>query len=120
LLGIAKGDKDAMHRQYARNFGFFDAPVRLIFTVDRRMTRSSWVDYGMFFMQNIMLATVRVVSTPAPNGLGFIPGHPYRSSRDLKPPDGGMRHGSRYADKEAAENRLRASREPVRAVPPCA
>ena len=38
LLGIAKGDKDAMHRQHARNFSFFDAPVGLIFTVDRRMT----------------------------------------------------------------------------------
>ena len=55
LLGIARRDKDAMHRQHARNFTFFDAPVGLIFTVDRRMTRSSWVDYGMF-MQNIMLA----------------------------------------------------------------
>src|SRR5438552_2501685 len=33
----------------------FDAPVGLIFTVDRRMARSSWVDYGMF-MQNILLA----------------------------------------------------------------
>src|SRR5437879_6496290 len=41
LLGIAKGDKDAMHRQHARNFSFFDAPVGLIFTVDLRLTRSS-------------------------------------------------------------------------------
>src|SRR5438128_5402355 len=27
LLGIAMGDKDTMHRQHARNFSFFNAPV---------------------------------------------------------------------------------------------
>ncbi len=55
LLGIGKGDKDKMHAQHQRNFRFFDAPVGLMFTVDRRMGRGSLVDYGMF-MQNIMVA----------------------------------------------------------------
>ncbi|MGO4391302.1 nitroreductase [Variovorax sp. M-6] len=54
-LGIERGDKAAMRQQHARNFAFFDAPVGLIFTIDRRLTQSSWVDYGMF-LQNIMLA----------------------------------------------------------------
>lgn len=55
LLGIGKGDKDKMHAQHQRNYQFFDAPVGLIFTLDRVMGRGSLVDYGMF-MQNIMVA----------------------------------------------------------------
>lgn len=55
LLGIVKGDKDKMHAQNQRNFCFFDAPVGLIFTVDKVMGRGSLLDYGMF-LQNIMLA----------------------------------------------------------------
>ena len=55
LLGITKGDKDRMHAQHQRNFRFFDAPVGLMFTVDRIMGRGSLVDYCMF-LQNIMVA----------------------------------------------------------------
>ncbi|MEY2660567.1 MAG: hypothetical protein RLZZ123_1739 [Pseudomonadota bacterium] len=55
LLGIAKGEKDKMHAQHQRNFRFFDAPVGLMFTLDRVMGRGSLVDYGMF-LQNIMVA----------------------------------------------------------------
>ena len=54
LLGITKGDKDKMHAQHQRNFKFFDAPVGLMFTLDRVMGRGSLVDYGMF-MQNLMV-----------------------------------------------------------------
>lgn len=55
LLGIGKGDKEKMHLQHQRNYKFFDAPVGLMFTIDRVMGRGSLVDYGMF-MQNIMVA----------------------------------------------------------------
>ena len=55
LLGIGKGDKDKMHLQHQRNYKFFDAPVGLMFTMDRVLGRGSLVDYGMF-MQNIMVA----------------------------------------------------------------
>jgi nitroreductase len=55
LLGIGKGDKDKMHAQHQRNYKFFDAPVGLMFTIDRVMGRGSLMDYGMF-MQNIMVA----------------------------------------------------------------
>lgn len=55
LLGIGKGEKDKMHAQVQRNYRFFDAPVGLMFTVDRIMGRGSLIDYGMF-MQNVMLA----------------------------------------------------------------
>ena len=55
LLGIGKGDKDKMHAQHQRNFRLFDAPVALMFTIDRVMGRGSLVDYGMF-LQTLMLA----------------------------------------------------------------
>jgi nitroreductase len=55
LLGINKGDKPAMHAQHGRNYVFFDAPVGLMFTIDRVLQQGSWLDYGMF-LQNIMIA----------------------------------------------------------------
>ena len=54
-LGIGKRDVDQMRAQHDRNFIFFDAPVGMIFTIDRRLNQGSWVDYGMF-LQNIMIA----------------------------------------------------------------
>jgi len=55
LLGIGKGGRVPMHEQQQRNFKFFDAPVGLMFTLDKVMGRGSLLDYGMF-LQNIMLA----------------------------------------------------------------
>ena len=55
LLGIGKGDKDMMHAQHQRNYRFFDAPVGLMFTIDRVMGRGSLLDYGMF-LQSLMVA----------------------------------------------------------------
>lgn len=55
LLGIAKGEKDKMHAQHQRNYVFFDAPVGLMFTVDKVMGRGSLMDIGMF-IQNVMVA----------------------------------------------------------------
>ena len=55
LLGIEKGDGERMQAQQNRNFCFFDAPVGLIFTLDRAMGRGSLLDYGIF-LQTLMLA----------------------------------------------------------------
>ena len=54
-LGIGKRDVDQMRAQHDRNFTFFDAPVGMIFTIDRRLNQGSWIDYGMF-LENIMIA----------------------------------------------------------------
>lgn len=54
-VGIEKGEKDKMHAQAQRNYRFFDAPVGLMFTIDRVMGRGSLIDYGMF-LQTLMLA----------------------------------------------------------------
>ncbi len=54
LLGLSRDNREGMAAQHRRNFQFFDAPVGLIFTIDRRLNTGSWLDYGMF-LQNIML-----------------------------------------------------------------
>ena len=78
LMGIGKGDKDKMHLQHQRNYRFFDAPVGLMFTVDRAMGRGSLLDYGCF-LQSIMVARVGMVCTPAHRRLGT--GFPRSSCR---------------------------------------
>jgi nitroreductase len=55
LLGLTREDKAGMAAQHGRNYDFFDAPVGLIFTIERVMEKGSWLDYGMF-LQNIMVA----------------------------------------------------------------
>ena len=55
LLGIGKADKDKMHEQHKKNYRFFDAPVGLMFTVDKVMGRGSLLDYGMF-LENLMIS----------------------------------------------------------------
>jgi nitroreductase len=54
LLGIAKEDMQGRQAQQARNYKFFDAPIGLIFTIDRGLGQGSWLDFGMF-LQNVML-----------------------------------------------------------------
>jgi nitroreductase len=55
LLGIGRREVDRMRAQHDRNFVFFDAPVGMIFTIDRRLNKGSWIDHGMF-LQSIMIA----------------------------------------------------------------
>jgi nitroreductase len=55
LVQLTRENKAGMQAQHARNFKFFDAPVGLMFTIDRVMEQGSWLDYGMF-LQNIMVA----------------------------------------------------------------
>jgi nitroreductase len=54
-LGIPRGDEAASWRQWGRNYSFFDAPVGLIFTIDKDLDSMSFLDIGMF-MQTFMLA----------------------------------------------------------------
>ncbi|MBC7437352.1 MAG: nitroreductase [Bdellovibrionales bacterium] len=63
LLGITKGDKAKMNAQRKRNFVFFDAPVGLMFTIDRVMGRGSLVDYGMFLEAIMVSARARGLHT---------------------------------------------------------
>lgn len=54
-LGIARGDRAKSKAYRATNYNFFGAPAGLIFTIDRKLEKGSWLDYGMF-LQTIMLA----------------------------------------------------------------
>jgi nitroreductase len=54
-LEIGRGDHDKSKAYRARNYNFFGAPAGLVFTIERRLERGSWLDYGMF-LQTIMLA----------------------------------------------------------------
>jgi nitroreductase len=113
LLGITKTDKARMHVQHGRNYSFFDAPVGLMFTIDRVMQQGSWLDYGMF-LQNIMVsARARGLDTcPQAAFLQFhriIMGHIGAPANEQLVC--GMSLG--YADSKAVENQLVSERVPV-------
>ena len=115
LLGIAKGDKARMHSQHGRNYKFFDAPVGMIFTIDRVLRQGSWLDYGMF-LENIMIAARGRGLDTCPQA-AFIGFHQV-IGQYLKLPASqmvvcGMSLG--YADESAPENQLVTEREPVAA-----
>lgn len=113
LLGIGKADKARMHAQHGRNYSFFDAPVGLIFTIDRILERGSWLDYGMF-LQNVMVAARARGLDTCPQA-AFIAFHQV-IARELALPEGemlvcGMALG--HADPQPIENSLVTEREPV-------
>ena len=54
-LGIGRGDHAKSKAYRAMKYNFFGAPAGLVFTIDRKLERGSWLDYGMF-LQTIMLA----------------------------------------------------------------
>lgn len=54
-MGVQRGDRAASWEVAARNYRFFDAPVGLIFTLDRALEKGSWIDLGIF-LQSVMLA----------------------------------------------------------------
>lgn len=113
LLGITRENKVGMHAQHGRNYKFFDAPVGLIFTIDRVLEQGSWLDYGMF-LQNIMLAARARGLDTCPQA-AFTQYH--KLIRDsLQLPDNemlvcGMSLG--YADSQKIENTLSTERERV-------
>jgi nitroreductase len=113
LLGIGKADKARMHAQHRRNFAFFDAPVGLIFTIDRVMQQGSWLDYGMF-LQNVMVAARARGLDTCPQA-AFTQFHRVIAQNlGLTPQEMvvcGMSLG--HADLAASENNLITEREPV-------
>ncbi|TFZ00452.1 nitroreductase [Ramlibacter henchirensis] len=113
LLGIAKGEKDKMHAQHQRNFRFFDAPVGMMFTLDRIMGRGSLADYGMF-LQNLMLAArahgLHTCPQAAWNGFAKII-LPHVGAGEHEMLVCGMSLG--YLDEKAPVNSFHTPREPV-------
>jgi nitroreductase len=112
-LGIGRREVERMREQHDRNFVFFDAPVGMIFTIDRRLNKGSWVDLGMF-LENIMIASRGRGLHTCPQA-AFAPYH-----RQIRPvldiPEEeilvcGMALG--YEDTTKPENQFRTERAPL-------
>lgn len=113
ILGIAKGDTHRMHAQWGRNNCFFDAPVVLLFSIERCLGVGSLLDYGMF-MQNIMTAArARGLDTCCEESLGRYHSivRQHIGLADSEMFVCGMALG--YADPNAPENAMSTEREPV-------
>ena len=54
-LGIGRGEHEKSKAYRASNYTFFGAPAGLVFTIERKLEKGSWLDYGMF-LQTLMLA----------------------------------------------------------------
>jgi nitroreductase len=115
LFGITKGDRARMHAQHGRNYAFFDAPVGLVFTIDRIMRQGSYLDYGMF-LENVMVAARARGLDTCPQA-AFMQFHRIIAEQLSLPPAEtvvcGMSLG--YADMSRPENTLQTEREPVAA-----
>ncbi len=114
LLGIEKADKDRMQVQQGRNFCFFDAPVGLVFTINRIMGRGSWLDYGMFLQNVMVVARARGLDTcpqAAFNHYHHLISEHLGINAEQDMVVVGMSLG--YADPAAIENTLLTEREPV-------
>lgn len=113
VLGIGKGEKDKVHAQVQRNYRFFDAPVGLMFTLNRVMGRGSLIDYGMF-MQSLMIAA-------RARGLHSCPQAAWNHYAKIVLPFIGAEADEMlvcgmslgYADETAPVNGFRPPREPV-------
>lgn len=113
LLGIGRRETERMRAQHDRNFTFFDAPVGMIFTIDRRLNMGSWIDHGMF-LQSIMIAARGRGLHTCPQA-AFAPYH-----TQIRPVLGipeeeivvcGMALG--FEDETKPENALRSERAPL-------
>jgi nitroreductase len=113
LLGIGRADKARMHAQHGRNYRFFDAPVGMIFTIDRSLRQGSWLDYGMFLQSIMVAARARGLDT-CPQA-AFAPFHGVITAQLGLPASEmvvcGMALG--WADPDAPENALVTEREQV-------
>ena len=113
LIGIPKGDQAANWAQWGRNYKFFDAPVGLIFTIDKDLGPMSYLDVGLFIQSLMLSATARGLSTCAQ---GAWNSYHTVTRRVLSVPDEdyivcGVSLG--YADETAIVNTLVSEREPV-------
>ena len=113
LLGIGRGDQEAMAKQLAQNYTFFGAPVGIMFTVDRRLEIGSWLDYGYFLEAICVAARAHGLETCSQQAFAYF----HTQIREQLNFDEtevlvcGMALG--YADWSATINQLETTRSPV-------
>lgn len=108
--GVPRSDIAGRRRDVERQFRFFDAPVGLIFTMDRRLEWASFLCYGCF-LQNIMLAARSEGLDTCPQQIWSLQSTVLH--RELGIPEGemviaGMSLG--YADNSVPENNMRLAK----------
>ena len=62
-LGITKEMQAEKDDLYAKNYRAFDAPVMLLFFIDKELGKGSYVDYGIFLQSIMLLATENGLAT---------------------------------------------------------
>lgn len=72
-LGIARTDHAARQAQFARNFAFFDAPVALVVTIERRFGSGAYLDLGMMVYGLMLAAQAQGLATCAIGALASYP-----------------------------------------------
>ena len=112
-LNIARDDSEARKKQWAANYRCFDAPIMLLFFIDKQMETGSFLDYGMF-LQSIMLAAMEEGLATCPQA--SLAEYPQIVQQILEYSEDtilicGMALG--YKDLEAEVNNYRTPREPV-------
>ncbi len=115
-LNIGREDKDKRQEVWNKNYHFFDAPVGLLFFLDKRMGQGALVDMGIF-LQSIMLAALEFNLATCPQA--SIADYPDVVRKILCIDENelllaGMALG--YADMSNPINRYRTERESVEKI----
>jgi len=72
-LGIPREDRERRRSQWIANYRAFDAPVVLLFFLERGFEAGSYIDYGLF-LQSVMLAALDLGLATCPQAaLGEYP-----------------------------------------------
>lgn len=112
-LDIQREDKEKRLNQWLANYRAFDAPVMLLFFLDKHMQTGSYIDYGMF-LQSIMLAALEQGLTTCAQASLAEYAEIIKSTLDYAADDiliCGMSLG--YEDENALVNSYRTPREAV-------
>ena len=112
-LNIKMEEEEKRKAAWYRNYTFFGAPIGLLFFIDHDLDKGSWLDYGMF-LQNIMLVARSFgLETCAEGSMAEYPDivRAFAKVSSDKHLICGMAVG--YEDKNVAINQYRTTREPV-------
>lgn len=114
-LQIERHDKDRQKIAWENNYRFFGAPVGLLFFIDKRLNKGSWMDMGMFLQNAMLTARSLGLETCPQASLGE---YPDIVRQTLGIPEQlavvcGMSVG--YADPDHPVNQYQLTREPVEA-----
>lgn len=112
-LGIGRRDVQGRRDQFARNYGFFGAPVGIVVTIDRAMGKGCFMDLGMSLMTLLLAAEAFGLGA---TGIGALANYGSVVHRQLDLPQSelvvcGIAIG--HPDRSAPVNQFRTRREPL-------